>query len=128
MKHIKKRNLLKKWQEIADMLPELTKVTIGYNYIEMILCYTLTKIEQSDKIKLEQLLTSKLNQETGKQLMGSLAQHWEQVGETRGIQIGKVETVQEMLKEDYPIKTISKLTKLSLKAIEEIRKDLAKGK
>ncbi|WP_410521521.1 Rpn family recombination-promoting nuclease/putative transposase [Candidatus Tisiphia endosymbiont of Metellina segmentata] len=144
MKHIKKRNLLKKWQEIADMLPELTKVTIGYNYIEMILCYTLTKIEQSDKIKLEQLLTSKLNQETGKQLMGSLAQHWEQVGETRGIQIGetrgiqigetrgiqigKVETVQEMLKEDYPIETITKLTKLSLKAIEEIRKDLAKGK
>ncbi len=61
MKHIKKRNLLKKWQEIANILPEFTKVTIGYNYIEMILSYTLTKIDQSDRIELEKLLTSKLN-------------------------------------------------------------------
>jgi hypothetical protein len=35
------RQLLKRWQQIADILPELTKVSIGYDYIEMILHYTL---------------------------------------------------------------------------------------
>lgn len=132
MKHIHERELLNRWQEIAYMLPEIIKVNMGYDYLEMLLRYTLTKINQSDKMKLEKLLTSKLTQETGTKIMGSLAHHWEQIGEARGIQLGKVEgkaeTVQEMLKEGYPIETISKLTKLSLKAIEKIRKDLAKGK
>lgn len=134
MKHIKKRNLLKKWQEIGDILPELTKVTIGYNYIEMMLCYTLTKIEQSDKIKLEQLLTSKLNQEIGKKLMGSLAQHWEQIGEIRGIQIGEtrgiqigkaeqnIEVAKNMFSNNYSIPEISRITGLSIQEINNLLK------
>ena len=36
MKHIHERQLLKRWQEIAYLLAELTKVTIGYDYIKMI--------------------------------------------------------------------------------------------
>ena len=51
LKHIHERQLLKRWQQIADILPELTKVSIGYDYIEMILHYTLTSIDQSDKIE-----------------------------------------------------------------------------
>ena len=102
LKYIRERNLLKRWQEISDMLPEITKVTIGYNYIELLLCYTLTRINQSDKVELEKLLTSKLNQETGTKLMGSLAQHWKeegvleglQIGEAKGIQIGKEKGIQ----------------------------------
>ena len=36
MKHIHERQVLKRWQEIAYLLAELTKVTIGYDYIKMI--------------------------------------------------------------------------------------------
>ncbi len=118
MKHIKKRNLLKKWQEIANILPEFTKVTIGYNYIEMILSYTLTKIDQSDKIELEKLLTSKLNQQTGTKLMGSLAQHWEQIGEARG----EARLVKTMIKSGSSIEEISRMTKLSITKIRELLK------
>ncbi|WP_341751766.1 Rpn family recombination-promoting nuclease/putative transposase [Candidatus Tisiphia endosymbiont of Piscicola geometra] len=118
MKHIKKRNLLKKWQEIANILPEFTKVTIGYNYIEMILSYTLTKIDQSDKIELEKLLTSKLNQQTGTKLMGSLAQHWEQIGEARG----EARLVKTMIKSGSSIEEISRMTKLSTTKIRELLK------
>jgi hypothetical protein len=37
LKHRHERQLLKRWQQIADILSELTKVSIGYDYIEMIL-------------------------------------------------------------------------------------------
>ena len=33
LKHRHERQLLKRWQQIADILPELTKVSIGYDYI-----------------------------------------------------------------------------------------------
>lgn len=53
------------------MLPKIIKVHFVYDYIEMLLCYTLTKIEQSNRIELEKQLTSKLSQETGAKVMGS---------------------------------------------------------
>lgn len=56
LKHIHEKQLLKRWQEVADILPEITKISIGYDYIQMILYYTLTSIDQSDKIELEKLL------------------------------------------------------------------------
>ena len=74
LKHRHERQLLKRWQQIADILPELTKVSIGYDYIEMILHYTLTSIDQSDKIELEKMLINTLNKEKGVELMTSLAQ------------------------------------------------------
>ena len=74
LKHRHERQLLKRWQQIADILSELTKVSIGYDYIEMILHYTLTSIDQSDKIELEKMLINTLNKEKGVELMTSLAQ------------------------------------------------------
>ena len=74
LKHIHERQLLKRWQQIADILPELTKVSIGYDYIEMILHYTLTSIDKNDKIELEKMLINTLNQGKGVELMTSLAQ------------------------------------------------------
>jgi hypothetical protein len=48
LKHIHERQLLKRWQQIADILPEITKVTIGYDYIEMMLYFTLPFIDKDD--------------------------------------------------------------------------------
>ncbi|WP_341764351.1 Rpn family recombination-promoting nuclease/putative transposase [Candidatus Tisiphia endosymbiont of Beris chalybata] len=140
MKHIHERNLLKRWQEIQDILPEFTKLTIGYSYLELILRYTLTRIKQDDKIELEKLLTATLNQETGTKLMSSLAQHWEQIGEAKGIQIGEAKGIQigevkgiqigkaegkaEMIKmmrnNGYSIEEISRITKLSITEISTL--------
>ncbi|WP_250312147.1 RpnC/YadD family protein [Rickettsia endosymbiont of Oedothorax gibbosus] len=108
------------------MLPEIIKVNIGYDYLEMLLCYTLTKIEQSDKIELEKLLTSKLTQETGVKIMGSLAHHWEQIGEARGIQLGKAEGKAEfvklLLKNGNSVESIAKMTGMSINKINELLK------
>ncbi len=51
MKHIHERDLFKRWAEIADLLPYFTKINIAIDYIALILCYTLTKIKQSDIIE-----------------------------------------------------------------------------
>ncbi|WP_412708089.1 hypothetical protein [Candidatus Rickettsia kedanie] len=34
-KHIYARDLLKRWQEVADLLPEFIKMNIGIDYIEL---------------------------------------------------------------------------------------------
>ncbi|ACP53551.1 Transposase and inactivated derivative [Rickettsia africae ESF-5] len=100
--------------------------------IYRLLYYTLTKIEQADRIKLEDLLSTKLNPEIGTRLMRSLAQHWQQegkelgvleglqVGEAKGIQIGeakgkaeeRVEIAKEMLSQGCNISLISSVTGL----------------
>lgn len=141
LKHINERELLKRWQEISDVLPELAKVSIGYNYIEMILCYTLTKIRPDDKLELERMLKSKLNEEIGTKLMRSLADHWEQqgiqlgkaegiqIGEARGIEIGKARgkveamrtVVKTMLEKNKSISEIMELTGLSQEDIKNLR-------
>ncbi|WP_039595537.1 hypothetical protein [Rickettsia felis] len=68
MKHIHERDLLKRWEEIADLLPKFAKVNISIDYIELFLFYTLTKIKQSDIMEVENILKSKLNSKKEKKL------------------------------------------------------------
>ena len=64
-------------------------------YIKLILYYTLPSIDKNDKIELEKLLISTLNEEKGAELMTSLAQAWKEegieIGILDGIKIGKAE-------------------------------------
>lgn len=125
LKHIHERQLLKRWQEIADILPEITKVSIGYDYIQMILYYTLTAIDQSDKIELEKMLITTLNKEKGAEIMTSLAQSWKEegieigiqdgikIGEKRGEARGIERTAINMLKQNLDIKLIASVTGMS---------------
>ncbi|MCZ6902145.1 MAG: Rpn family recombination-promoting nuclease/putative transposase [Rickettsia endosymbiont of Ixodes persulcatus] len=138
MKHIHERDLLKRWYEIADLLPELAKLNIGINYLELILTYTLIKIEKSDKIELEKMLKSRLNTELGEKLMTSLAHHWKeegiqqgiekgmQLGEARGMQIGEakrtMEVAKNMLSNNYSIPEVSRITGLSISEINDLLK------
>ena len=98
LKHIHERQLLKRWQEISDLLPELAKVSFGKDYIELIMFYTLTKIDKDDKIELEKLMIEKLNPQTGEQIMKSLARYWEDGGIEKGIQIGEAKKVRSSLR------------------------------
>lgn len=84
MKHIHERDLLKRWEEIADLLPKFAKVNIGIDYIELILFYTLTKIKQSDIMEVENILKSKLNSKKREKIMGSIVEHWLQEGRRKG--------------------------------------------
>ncbi len=142
MKHIHERDLLKRWYEVADLLPELAKMNIGIDYLELILTYTLIKIEKSDKIELEKILKSRLNSEQGGKLMTSLAHHWEQqgvekgmqIGEAKGLQIGrnegmqigrnegKYEVAKNMLNAGSDIAFISKVTGLSISELNNFLK------
>ena len=137
LKHIHERQLLKRWQQIADILPELTKVSIGYDYIEMILHYTLTSIDKNDKIELERMLINTLNQGKGVELMTSLAQSWKEegieIGILDGIRIGKaegkaegetkkaIEIAKNLLSQKVDISTISTATGLHTAEIEKLK-------
>jgi len=137
LEHIHERDLLNKWYEVQAMLPEIIKATMGYDYLEMLLCYTLTKIEQNDKIKLEKMLTSVLDKETGEKIMGSLAHHWQQqgkelgilegiqIGKTEGIQIGeakgKIEIAKKMLAQGCDISLIATVTGLDVSYIRSLK-------
>jgi predicted transposase/invertase (TIGR01784 family) len=136
LKHIHERQLLKRWQQIADILPELSKVSIGYDYIEMILHYTLTSIDKNDKIELEKMLINTLNQEKGEDLMTSLAQAWKEegieigildgvkIGKQEGIKLGKAEgkaeLIQMMLNTGNSVDDIAKVTGLSVDEIQKL--------
>ncbi|MFV9890138.1 MAG: Rpn family recombination-promoting nuclease/putative transposase [Rickettsia conorii subsp. raoultii] len=140
MKHIHERDLLKRWYEVADLLPELAKLNIGIDYLELILTYTLIKIEKSDKIELEKILKSRLNNQQGEKLMTSLAHHWKeegiqqgmqigrnegmQIGEARGMQIGEakrtMEVAKNMLSNNYSIPEVSRITGLSISELNTI--------
>ena len=129
MKHIHERDLLKRWEEVADLLPKFAKIDTGIDYIELILCYTLTKIKQSDIIEVEKILQSKLNPKKRERIMGSIAHHWLQEGRKEGIERGKergkeeekILIVKEMKKERIPFETIMKITKLSKEEVEKIK-------
>ncbi|MFP3012223.1 MAG: Rpn family recombination-promoting nuclease/putative transposase [Rickettsia sp.] len=138
MKHIHERDLLKRWYEVADLLPEFAKLNIGIDYLELILTYTLIKIEKSDKIELEKILKSRLNTEQGEKLMTSLAHHWEQqgvekgiqqgmqIGEAKGMQIGRNEERYKVAKNMYnagsDVAFISKVTGLSIAELNKLLK------
>jgi len=140
LKHIHERQLLKRWQQIAAILPEITKVSIGHDYIKMILYYTLTGIDQNDKIELEKLLITTLNKEKGAELMTSLAQAWKEEGIEIGIQDGiklgeargeargeaklkeeKNMIVKNLLKAGLTNDLIAKSTGLTIEEIEKLK-------
>lgn len=58
--------------------------------------------------------------------MGSLAHHWEQIGEARGMKIGrkeeKYEVAKNMFSNNYSIPEISRITGLSIQEINNLLK------
>jgi predicted transposase/invertase (TIGR01784 family) len=121
LKHIHERDLLKRWQEVADLLPEFIKVNIGIDYIELILSYTLNKIKENDKIEIERMLKSHLNPELGEKLMNSLAHSWEQQGIEKGRKKEKIIIAKKMLSIKEPINKIINFTGLKKEEIEKLK-------
>lgn len=134
MKHIHERDLLKRQEEVADLLPKFAKIDIGIDYIELILCYTLTRIKQDDVIEIEKLLKSKLNPKKRENIMKSIAHHWIQQGKAEEreeakaeavklvnikMQKEKITMVKKMLKEGIPLESVIKITKLSKEDLEK---------
>jgi predicted transposase YdaD len=96
------------------------------------------KIEQVDKMQIENILTGKLDKEVGERIMKSVVEHWLEegieLGEARGEAKGKAEAMEsvarEMLSEGYDISSIIKLTKLdesSILALSGSNKTRQKG-
>ena len=138
LKHIHERQLLKIWQEISDILPKIAEVTLGYDHIRNLLQYSLTFIDQNDKMELEKILINSLTEEKGEDFMTSIAQAWKeegiQIGKAEGkaegkaigIQIGEVrgeaKLIKMLISKGNSIKTISKMTGLSIAKINELLK------
>ncbi|WP_341759378.1 Rpn family recombination-promoting nuclease/putative transposase [Candidatus Tisiphia endosymbiont of Ptychoptera albimana] len=138
LKHIHERQLLKRWQEISYLLPKLSKITIGHDHIRNLLSYTLTFIEQNDKIELEKILKNNLTKEKGEELMPSIAQVWKEegieiglqdgikIGEAKGRAEGRVEgeakLIKMMINNGSSIEEIARMTRLSITRINELLK------
>ncbi|WP_375329948.1 Rpn family recombination-promoting nuclease/putative transposase [Candidatus Tisiphia endosymbiont of Nemotelus uliginosus] len=138
LKHIHERQLLKRWQEISHLLPKLSEITIGHDHIRNLLSYTLTFIEQNDKIELEKILKNSLTKEKGEELMPSIAQVWKEegiqiglqdgikIGEARGEAKGRAEgeakLIKMMINNGSSIEAVAKITGLSIAKINELLK------
>lgn len=133
MKYIHEPNLLPRWKQLADILPEFADSNIGVNYVKSAVSYTLTKIKEDDKIELEEILKSHLNPELGAKIMGSLAHHWKQEGIEEGkaqnievatlmIKEEKIILAKKMLSIKEPINKIIDFTGLTKREIEELQK------
>ncbi|WP_425362066.1 Rpn family recombination-promoting nuclease/putative transposase [Candidatus Tisiphia endosymbiont of Mystacides longicornis] len=134
LKHIHERQLLKRWQEISYLLPKLSKITIGHDHIRNLLSYTLTFIEQSDKIELEKILKNSLTKEKGEELMPSIAQVWKEegieiglqdgikIGEAKGRAEGEAKLIKMMINNGNSIEEVARMTRLSITRINELLK------
>ena len=91
LKHIFEKNLMGRWRQVSDLLPEIAKEDTGHEYIKAMLYYTLPNIEKEDKMELKELLTTKLDLDQGEKIMTSLAQGWFSEGEAKGRIEGKAE-------------------------------------
>lgn len=125
LKHMHERRLLKRWHEIAGLLPQLAGMTSGYNHIRNLLQYSLPHIDQNDKIELQKILIDSLNKQQGEEIMISIAQAWKEEGIQTGIQIGKAEgkaegmanLIKMMIRNGNNIEEIAKMTSLSIAEI-----------
>ncbi|WP_041816744.1 RpnC/YadD family protein [Rickettsia akari] len=120
MKHIHERDLLKIWQEVADLLPKFAKVNIGIDYIELILFYTLTKIRQSDILEVERMLKSHLNPKKREKIIGSIAHYWEKQAIDKGIRKEKMIIAKNLIKAGLKTELIIALIGLKKEEIEKL--------
>ncbi|HJD56484.1 MAG TPA: Rpn family recombination-promoting nuclease/putative transposase [Rickettsia endosymbiont of Pyrocoelia pectoralis] len=132
MKYIHKPNIFDKWQEISDYLPIIANSNTGIDYIKSALSYSLTKVKQTDKIELENMLKARLNPKIEEEIMGSIAHHWLQEGIEKGMQLQKIKDMEmlkaekismakEMKKEGVTLEAIIKITKLTKEEIEKLK-------
>ena len=111
LKYARARDLLQKWREIAGLIPEIIKVRQGYDYLEIIMQYTLIGIEKNDKIELENLVKSYLTEEETERFMVSLAKHWEQEGYEKGKEEGREEGINEGIEKGIEATAVKMLEK-----------------
>jgi predicted transposase/invertase (TIGR01784 family) len=125
LKYARARDLLQKWREIAGLIPELIKVRQGYDYLEIIMQYTLIGIEKNDKIELENLVKSYLTEEESERFMVSLAKHWEQEGfdkgKEEGINEGIETTAVRMIEKGADLAFISGVTGISVPELRALQ-------
>ncbi|MCC8418975.1 MAG: Rpn family recombination-promoting nuclease/putative transposase [Rickettsia endosymbiont of Glossina mortisans submortisans] len=134
MKYIHEPNLFDKWQEISNCLTIVASSNTGIDYIKSALSYSLTKIEQTDKIELENILKTFLNPKVEEEIMGSIAHHWFQEGIEKGIEKGiQIQKAKDMEVVEYIVKaekiTLAKKMLTDKEPIEKILKytGLTKG-
>jgi len=124
MKYIYQPSIFDKWQEISGCLTTIANSNNGIEYIKSALSYSLTRVEQADKIKLENMLKESLNPKIEEEIMESIAHHWLQEGIERGIEKGrkteKITLAKKMLTDKEPIAKIIKYTDLKKEEIEKL--------
>jgi predicted transposase/invertase (TIGR01784 family) len=133
-KYIHKPNLLQKLDEFGALFKNLNLEESGNKFISNILCYVLTAVKKSDKMKLEEILDKNTND--GNNIMGSLAQDFIQQGISQGINIGKAEGIAEgetkeryqiahkLLLKNLPIEQVAEITNLSISQLRAITKQI----
>lgn len=128
MKHIWQRDIYKIWQEIAHQLPQITELEVGVDYVKLFLIYTLTHVEENDKMQVESLLKQTLETNQGENVMVSVAQklynEGKSEGEARGKARGVTKVAINMLKQNLDAKLISNITGLTVDEIKKIQYSL----
>jgi predicted transposase/invertase (TIGR01784 family) len=132
LKHIFDKDIIKSWEKLKDVVKELAEAeNVGLSYLELMLYYSLTAVEKNDRIKLEKVIESTL-EEKGEKIMGSLAHHWYSEGRAEGMHDGIEKGIEKersnvaikMLEAGSDMAFISKVTGLSMPQIQKLKSKL----
>jgi predicted transposase/invertase (TIGR01784 family) len=133
LKHIYERDLISILKKMFEQYKEAILIDAKQNYIciEYILCYTETRLDESQKDELIKLLEEELGKEEGENMGRTIAQSYIDQGIEKGIEKEKEESERKialiartMILEGEDLEKISRFTGLSVSDLEELKKDL----
>jgi len=126
MKHIRDSDLLQKWTEMSEFLPEYAESVGGVGYIISMMHYSLTVMQEDDTMILKELVREKLNEEEGEEIMASFAQVWFDKGSNEGRLEATYKFAINLLAEGMDVERVAQLTGLSVKEVLSLGKKQSK--
>ncbi len=123
MKAVAEGTLLKTLELHGGLIRELLTRDNALDLLETLFRYTLNTDDSIDIDSLTRVVKASVNKDTGEFVM-TLAEKLEQQGIKKGMQKGIEDVVLSMLKEGVDIAFISRVTGLSLKAIETLHANI----
>lgn len=120
LKYVFKAELTEKLPEILRLFGTLLRKQKATEYLEVVLRYLVSSV---DSAKTEELKTQVENAiENGGSVMPTIAEKWIR----EGVEKGMIEAAERMIRKDLTNADIRDITGLSIRKIEEIRKNLGK--
>ncbi len=95
LKHMSRGDIFEKLPEIFLLLQELSEKDTGMQYLETLLRYLFSTIENKDMDKIKDIVEKTFSEEKGGSIMATIAEHFKNEGMRQGIQQGMQQGIQQ---------------------------------